>query len=171
MTPPLSSLWPQICVECVTQALATQLVLTLPGPLSDAGRQELAAIWAELQEFGGRIEGLPLTEIRARLTAFEQRILAVVRDDPATTDVPEPARATPNGTAGPERSGATGGVAEPGGTAAPTGASISSSPAPTAEPTGTGTPAPGSDSATSAPAATSAAAESTGPAEPEGGTG
>jgi putative peptide zinc metalloprotease protein len=74
------------CVECVTYALATQLVVSLPGPLSDDGTRQLAAIWADLQAFGEQIEGLPLAELRGRLTQFEQRILTVVRQDSATQD-------------------------------------------------------------------------------------
>ena len=85
------------CVECVTYALATQLVVTLPGPLSDADMAELSAIWAELQEFGEQIEGVPLAELRDRLTEFEARILDVVR--PAETDpaVAPHERAEPSG--------------------------------------------------------------------------
>jgi putative peptide zinc metalloprotease protein len=69
------------CVECVTYALATQLVVSLPGPLSEEGSRALAEIWAELAEFGQNIEDVPLAELRARLTEFEARILAVVRED------------------------------------------------------------------------------------------
>jgi putative peptide zinc metalloprotease protein len=69
------------CVECVTYALATQLVVSLPGPLSEDGARDLAAIWAELAEFGEQIEGVPLAELRQRLTEYEARILAVVRAD------------------------------------------------------------------------------------------
>jgi putative peptide zinc metalloprotease protein len=85
------------CVECVTYALATQLVVSLPGQLSAAGERALAQIWAELQEFGEGIEDVPLAELRDRLTEFEARILDVVQehavksgnepveaDDPAT---------------------------------------------------------------------------------------
>ncbi len=69
-----------VCVECVTYALATQLVVSLPGELSADGQQALAAIWAELQEFGADIEDVPLAELRDRLTEFEQRILDVVQE-------------------------------------------------------------------------------------------
>ena len=69
------------CVECVTYALATQLVVSLDGPLSEDGARDLAAIWAELAEFGEQIEGVPLAELRDRLTEFEARILDVVRAD------------------------------------------------------------------------------------------
>ncbi len=68
------------CIECVTYALATQLVVTLPGELSADGQEALAAIWAELQEFGENIEDIPLAELRDRLTEFEERILDVVQE-------------------------------------------------------------------------------------------
>ncbi|MBJ7453196.1 MAG: M50 family metallopeptidase, partial [Blastococcus sp.] len=83
------------CVECVTQALATQLVVTLPGRLSQAGTDELATIWAELQTFGEQLEGLPLSELRDRLTDYEVRILDVVQRDGEEGD---PADATPGDT-------------------------------------------------------------------------
>jgi putative peptide zinc metalloprotease protein len=85
------------CIECVTYALATQLVVTLPGELSAEGQEALAAIWAELQEFGENIEDVPLAELRDRLTEFEERILDVVQDhaedpgeQPVEADDPEP---------------------------------------------------------------------------------
>ena len=71
------------CVECVTHALATQLVVSLPAELSEDGARDLAAVWAELGEFGKRIEGLPLAELRDRLAEFESRIVAVVQADVA----------------------------------------------------------------------------------------
>ncbi len=74
------------CVECVTQALATQLVVTLPGRLSQAGTDELATIWAELQTFGEQLDGLPLSELRDRLTDYEVRILDVVQRDGAVDE-------------------------------------------------------------------------------------
>ena len=81
------------CVECVTYALATQLVVTLEGPLSEDGARELAAIWAELAEFGEQIEDVPLDELRDRLTAYEARILEVVRADAEVAGA-DPAEAT-----------------------------------------------------------------------------
>ncbi|MCW2534174.1 MAG: hypothetical protein JWP62_3744 [Blastococcus sp.] len=102
------------CLECVTYALATQLVVTVPGPLSDAATQELAAVWAELQAFGKQIEGVPLAELRSRLTDFEARILDLVR--PGVTE-------NPGGV--PETSGATDGSSS---SAGPTSASRSSAP-------------------------------------------
>jgi len=150
------------CVECVTQALATQLVVSLPGPLSDAGNAELAGIWAELQAFGRRLEGLPLADIRDRLTDFERRILAVVQEDPVTRGAQESAGATPTATAG---SGAATGSAGPDGapaTATGTRSPGTAAPVATAEPTsGAGAGATGPEPTSSAPEPTSTPAEST----------
>ena len=111
------------CVQCVTYALATQLVVTLDGPLSADGMQALADIWAELAAFGEEIEDLPLAELRSRLTEFERRILAVVQEDPAavpaTGEEPgssDPTGADPSGTSDVDG----GGDAEPTGTPAQT---------------------------------------------------
>ena len=152
------------CVECVTYALATQLVVTVPGPLSDAATQQLAAIWADLQEFGAQIEGVPLSELRTRLNGFEARILDVVR--PEVTEAPATTTATsgaaggstsagaPVTTSGARASGTTGAAAT--GTAAEpsaTGSSgTTSGPPPTsASPTAEATPAAGTADPTATP--------------------
>ena len=59
------------CVRCVTQALATQLVVSVPGALTDAQNAQLAAVWKDLQAFGAHIQDVPLAELRDRLTEFE----------------------------------------------------------------------------------------------------
>jgi putative peptide zinc metalloprotease protein len=104
------------CVECVTYALATQLVVSLPGPLGEAGMAELAAIWEELRRFGEQIQDVPLAQLRNRLTEFEARILDVVQehseesgDPPAEAGSPEP------GTSGDGTSGSAPATATDGG--------------------------------------------------------
>jgi putative peptide zinc metalloprotease protein len=135
------------CVECVTYALATQLVVSLPGPLSEEGSRELAEIWAELAEFGATIEDVPLGELRARLTEFETRILAVVREDAegaegaGSEDAGEPAGesgAAEDGSGEPAAPGD--GDSSPAPATTSGGAAPSSGSAPTSEapPTGTG---------------------------------
>jgi putative peptide zinc metalloprotease protein len=73
------------CVQCLTYALATQLVVTLNGPLSSDGMRALNAIWAELARFAEHITDYPLDELRDRLTVFEQAILDVIAADGAVT--------------------------------------------------------------------------------------
>jgi putative peptide zinc metalloprotease protein len=69
------------CVNCLTYALATQLFLTLDGPLSDAGMQNIAAVWQEIAEFGAHITEVPLSEMQDRLTAYEQQILSIIETE------------------------------------------------------------------------------------------
>lgn len=91
------------CVECVTYALATQLVLTLDGPLSEASTAELAALWEEIAAFGTDIEDVPLSELQRSLTDFEIRILEIVQNDPAA--VPADEESTQDPSASPTGSG------------------------------------------------------------------
>jgi putative peptide zinc metalloprotease protein len=69
------------CVNCLTYALATQLFVTLDGALSDAGRQQIAELWQQIADFGTHITEVPLAEVRDRLTAYEQQILAVIEKE------------------------------------------------------------------------------------------
>ena len=73
------------CVECLTYALASQLVLTLNGPLSDAGMTKLAKLWEEIAAYGRSLEDVPLNEIQARLNDYKTRILGIIEQDGAIT--------------------------------------------------------------------------------------
>ncbi len=85
------------CVNCLTYALATQLFVTLDGPLDEASMQRLSALWQEIAAFGANIVQVPLNEIRDRLTAFEAQILEIVKPQGATT----PGKTTESGRADP----------------------------------------------------------------------
>ncbi len=161
------------CVECVTQALATQLVVSLDGPLDAEGQEALAAVWAELQAFAAEVPGLALAEIRDRLTAYEARIVEVVRGsgEPAAEEASgstgtgsrtsEPAPAPAGGTDG-EGSGTTeeGDHEAPGSTAAPEPSPASGTPSPTGAPS---TSAPATSAGpTATPSGEPAAGSSTG---------
>jgi putative peptide zinc metalloprotease protein len=169
------------CVECVTFALAQQLVVTVPEALDAQALAELEALWREIAAFGASLEDVPLSEIQARLEDFERQILAVVGVDPAATSGATPSTpstpSAPGGTPTGEASatspadGSTGsvspdptdGAAAPGstatGTASPTGSA--------AEPEGTDTASPSpTETATSSPtegATSTAAPETTAP--------
>jgi putative peptide zinc metalloprotease protein len=73
------------CVRCLTYALASQLVLTLDGPLSTDGMARLNALWQEIAEFGRTLQGVPLSEIEGRLSAYKVRLMEIVRTDPSAT--------------------------------------------------------------------------------------
>ncbi|MFD1214950.1 hypothetical protein ACFQ36_23260, partial [Arthrobacter sp. GCM10027362] len=101
------------CVDCLTYALASQLVTTLDGPLSEAGMAELSALWEQIAEFGRNLGDYPLSEIQGRLNGFKAQILDTIERDPGagsggSTDAgtgPTPGPTTapePGGTAAPE---------------------------------------------------------------------
>ncbi|WP_157943998.1 zinc metalloprotease [Blastococcus atacamensis] len=163
------------CIECVTSALATQLVLSLPGPLEGSAARELESIWAELQEFGRTLRGLPLAEIRGRLADFEQRILEVVQAEARPEDADAPADAPPTGTAtptGPAPGTGTGGATtddeagadDDGAPSTGTGAPEEGDPA-TPTTTGVGS---GTSGATATTAPEESPADTTAPASPTG---
>ena len=145
------------CVNCLTYALATQLFVTLDGPLSEAGQGRIEDIWRDIAAFGSTITTVPLNEIRDRLTAYEQQILAVIEEeqgsltDPSADPSAEPtASATgASGTASPDAgtTDAAGGTATSGG----------SSSDPQQQPTGsaTGGTATGGGTSSGGPDATS----------------
>lgn len=154
------------CVRCLTYALASQLVLTLDGPLSADGMTKLNELWQQIAEYGRTLEDVPLSEIQGRLDAFKAQIMEVIKSDPsATPRVPSgTAPATPGSSPNPSATssgtpGATPGAtsgASPGATGtAPTATSTATAPAgphPT-QPAGTAT-APASVTPSPSPTAT-----------------
>jgi putative peptide zinc metalloprotease protein len=87
------------CVRCVTQALATQLVVSVPGALTDDQNAQLAAVWKELQAFGAHIQDVPLAELQSRLSDFEQQILGIVAPDAGSGASTPTTGADPSGAA------------------------------------------------------------------------
>ena len=73
------------CVRCLTYALASQLVLTLDGPLSSDGMARLNALWQEIAAYGKDLRNQPLSEIQGRLSAYKEQIMAVIKADPSAT--------------------------------------------------------------------------------------
>lgn len=140
------------CVRCLTYALASQLVLTLDGPLSADGMTRLNALWQQIAEYGRNLQNVPLSEIQGRLDAFKLQIMEVIKSDPS---------ATPGGSTGTAP--------------ATTGSSPGPSTTPPAMPGATTGATPGATSdatpgvAGTAPAATSTATapSGTGPAGPQ----
>jgi putative peptide zinc metalloprotease protein len=147
------------CLQCLTYALAQQLVITLDGPLSSAGTAAVQAVWAQIQQFATGIQDVPLDQIRSTLLGYEQQIVDIVATEagvPTPTASPLTGSATPSTGATDTTSapGATGPTSAPD-TASPTGAggsatgsSSASSDQPTGSPTGTPTDSPSGDPAT-----------------------
>ncbi|RDV09462.1 hypothetical protein DXK94_13855 [Arthrobacter sp. RT-1] len=119
------------CVDCLTYALASQLVLTLDGPLGTNSLEQLNALWAEIAEYGRNIQNVPLSEIQARLAAYKEQITAIIKADPGATRTT--ATPAPMGTAAPTGTNAPAGA--PTGPASQAPAGGAPAPAPTQMPT------------------------------------
>jgi putative peptide zinc metalloprotease protein len=133
------------CVRCLTYALASQLVLTLDGPLSTDGTARLNALWQEIAEFGRNLQNVPLSEIQGRLNAYKEQIVQVIKGDPSA--VPAGRGTTTTQTGSPTPGGTQSASPDPADATAPgpqTGGTASTAPAP-AQPTqpGTAVTAPG----------------------------
>ena len=156
------------CVECVTYALATQLVLSLPESLDPRSLAELEALWREIAAFGASLEGVPLSELQARLSAFEAQILEIVRTDPGAAPAGEP---TDQATASAQADGQSGTTAPAatGGATAPQPSATTSAQEQDAAPTSTSTSAPVATetSSTTTTEEPTAAATATSTAAPE----
>ena len=94
------------CVRCLTYALASQLVLTLDGPLSPEGMSRLSVLWQQIAEYGRNLQNVPLSEIQGKLEGFKEQIMEIVRTDPsaspgATGTPTAPATVSPGATQTP----------------------------------------------------------------------
>ncbi len=149
------------CIQCVTYALASQLVVTLDGPLSSASMAELAELWAEIAKYGTTIPDRPLSEIQAVMNGYKERILTIIKADPASGLAD--GRATPSPSA-PATPGVT-----PSGSPTPNSGTPAPEPNAPAEPAPTGgqTPAPSTAPSTApTPATTHTPTPTPTPAEP-----
>ena len=129
------------CISCLTQALAVQLVLTLPSAPTPQEVRDINALWAQIQAFGRHMQGLPFNVIRAVLAGYERQMIAVIKRDsggvPPT--VVSPTSSAPNSTPATDGATSPGGTesSTDGGTAPATDAGTtpaSSAPAPTTPP-------------------------------------
>ena len=139
------------CVNCLTYALAQQLLVTLDGPLSASAMAELDALWQQIAAFAADIESVPLSEIDDRLDEFATQILAIIEADqpgtvPSATSSSDTATPSPGATttgSDPTTAGtATPTPADPSGTTAPTEATPSPEAPATTESSATEVPTP-----------------------------
>lgn len=169
------------CLDCLTYALASQLVLTLDGPLDGDSKQQLEALWAQIAEYGRNIRDVPLSEIQATLNGFKEQITAIVKGSPAaggtsvaTTPPTAPPTAGPTGgpssgpTSSPVQGGATAPAGAPAETFAPAPAATPVPTAPASQPAGGGQPTSSVDNPTPAPTLGSGTGETVVPAPTSG---
>jgi len=130
------------CVACVTQALATQLVISVDA-LTPAQKTALLALWAKISALSTQLGHLTFNQIQAVLITFEREILAIVKPAAlAPTATPTPS-AGATGSAAPSPSESATNV--PTQSASPessTSASASASPTPSDSATPSASPSP-----------------------------
>ena len=144
------------CLDCLTYALASQLVLTLDGPLDGDSKQQLEALWAQIAEYGRNLQNVPLSEIQATLNGYKEQITAIVKGSSVsggTSVATSPATAGPSGgpTPGPTSSVAQDGPSAPADAPAPVPAATGVATAPAGPDLGGGQPTSSVDYATPAP--------------------
>ncbi|MFE4468970.1 hypothetical protein ACFRFH_09135 [Leifsonia sp. NPDC056824] len=137
------------CIDCVTAALANQLVLTVSSRPDSATMSRISALWAKIMAFSHNLQGLGLSAVQSQLLVFEQQLKDIIARDPAAVQVPGGGAAS---VPAPVPSPAPTGSDAPGSTPGPT-ANPGPAPAPAPAPAPTGTPAP-APTDTPAPAAT-----------------
>jgi putative peptide zinc metalloprotease protein len=76
------------CIKCVTEALAVQLVLTVPSIPSGDMMDQLLALWKKIARFGNHLEGLSFAEIKSRIEEFENEIVTTLQPILSTSGVP-----------------------------------------------------------------------------------
>ncbi|MCW2843746.1 MAG: hypothetical protein JWN22_1662 [Nocardioides sp.] len=118
------------CVECLTYALASQLVITLDGPLSDDSMAELQALWEDIAQFAQNITSVPLSDLQQALADYQDQIAQIIQQD----DNAQPAPTAPSTDPSESPSG-----------------SVSDSPSPTVSPSGATPTVPPTSSPTEAP--------------------
>jgi putative peptide zinc metalloprotease protein len=69
------------CDDCVTQALAVQLVATLSQPPSAETMSELERVWAQLEEASQTFEMIPLQQVYDELRSTQVEILEILAQD------------------------------------------------------------------------------------------
>src|SRR3954447_13788489 len=120
------------CFACITQALATQLVVTVPGPPSAEVVQQLNVLWARIVAFEQHVASMSFDQIKKAIASFEQQIVAVVRPDLSAPGV------APSAVPTDSTATATAGSATPTASTAPTGEQTAP-PAPSRDTGSTGT--------------------------------
>ena len=78
------------CYQCITAAIASQLVLSVEGEPGEEELRALGEVWGRLIEFAGRITSYTLTEITAKLDAIKAEIVGILGQAPAV----EPAQSS-----------------------------------------------------------------------------
>jgi putative peptide zinc metalloprotease protein len=129
------------CYECITAAIASQLVLSIPGEPGEEQLLALAEVWERLSEFAESIHTYSLTEITEQLDAFKDEITAILVDAPPVeaTEEANPSTVDPTSSPSPSSTSTTSPSPSPTST---TPSPTSTTPTPSTSPTPTETTSP-----------------------------
>jgi putative peptide zinc metalloprotease protein len=139
------------CIKCVADALAVQLVLTLPEQPTGPAAAALESLWRQIATFGAHLQGLTFAQIKAQLESYEVQI--------AQTLQPYLAAASPSSSVGAAVVGSSSAGSEPSDSGAPGSSSAVSTTAPGSAPASVDA----SSGASSSDAASSSAPASSAP--------
>ncbi|MDQ0575348.1 hypothetical protein [Agromyces albus] len=78
------------CYNCITAAIANQLVLSVAGEPGDEQLNALGEVWNELVQFAQGITSYTLTEIIEQLEAFSTEIVEILEDAPPVQSAADP---------------------------------------------------------------------------------
>ena len=124
------------CHSCITAAVASQLVLSIPGEPGEEQLLQLAGVWTRLLDLARNITAYSLTEITDQLDGFKDEITRILGTAPPATLAPAPtssATSTPTTPSSPTQS--------PPDTVSPTDPETSPGPTPAPAPSESTTPA------------------------------
>jgi putative peptide zinc metalloprotease protein len=88
------------CLRCVTQALAVQLVVTVPPDFTPQAKARLQQLWAQIMFFSRHMKGMSFDEIQSRIADYEKQIVTIVKPElppltsTSTSDSPTPSPST-----------------------------------------------------------------------------
>jgi putative peptide zinc metalloprotease protein len=127
------------CYECITAAIASQLVLTVSGEPGEEQQRGLREVWDRLITVAQDITSYSLSEIAARLDSVKSEIVAILDQAPPLQPTPGPSGSTtltPSPDPTPSTSGSSPPAEEPASPSAPpsTQEETPSSPSPTEQP-------------------------------------
>ena len=128
------------CYQCITAAIASQLVLSVQTEPGEEDLRALGEVWNQLLQFASGITSYTLVEITEQLESFKSQIVDILMSAPPAPEGSPGAisSADPSASPGSSLSPAPSGTP----TASPTGTGTATTPTPTPTPTQSGTTGP-----------------------------
>ena len=149
------------CYACITAALASQLVLTLPGMPTGEQMLALTDVWEQLDEVADNIESFTLEQIALQLAEVQAQIIATLgvaagqpgeSPPPSSTVAPTTSpTSSPSGSSSPTPSPSSPSPTPDSSSATPTPTSPTGTPPASSAPTPTASPSPSAETSSTSP--------------------